>query len=75
MSAHIGFKAGTFGYLLLKPHKEFFWNNGFMVILKVILRNKPLIHHPLFGKEVRGNGLLQESVTHVLFVSENFMQR
>ena len=73
-SQHIGFKAGTSGLLLLNPQKQIPWNDGIIIVLYIILRNKSLILYSFFGKKVSAYRLLQEGITDVLFVSENLTQ-
>lgn len=49
------------------------WNNGFVVAFYIVLRNKPVIFHSGFVKKVSGVGLLEQGITDVLFVTENFV--
>ena len=48
-------------------------NNGFVVAFYIVLRNKTIILNSGFVKKVGGVGLLEQSITDVFLVSENFV--
>lgn len=48
-------------------------NNGFVVTFYIVLRNKTVILNSGFVKKVSGVGLLEQGITDVLFVTENFV--
>ena len=48
-------------------------NYGFVVAFYIVLRNKTVIFHSGFVKKVSGVGLLEQGITDVLFVTENFV--
>ena len=51
------------------PHLRF--NDGFVVSGDVVLRNFAFVYLVLFGKKVRGKGLLQERIAFVFFVGKD----
>ena len=59
--------------LCLHLHEELLWNDRFVVALNVVLRNGAVVLDPLLCQEVRGIGLLQECVSHVLLVAKNLV--
>ena len=59
--------------LRLHLHEEFLWNDCFMVVLDVVLRNGAVVFDPLLCEKVSGISLLQKRITYVLLVAENFV--
>ena len=44
-----------------------------MVALNIVLRNGAVVFDPFLCQEIRGIGLLQKSITHILFVPKNLI--
>lgn len=57
----------------LHLHEQLFRNDGFVVVLDVVLRNDAIVLDALLRQEVRGVGLLKQGVAHVLLVAENLV--
>lgn len=49
------------------------WDNGFVVAFYIVLRNKTVIFNSGFVQKVGGVGLLDQGITDVFFVPENFV--
>lgn len=54
-------------------HEEFLRNDGFMIVLDVVLWHRAVVLDTLLGEEVRGVGLLQQGVSDVLLIAENLV--
>ena len=72
MNSTVVFLASTSLQYLTLDHFEYFrLDNGFVVILYIILWDFSFIDLGLLSKEVSSVGLLQKGITFVLFVCEN----
>jgi len=59
--------------LSLHLHEELLRDDGFVVILDVVLRDGAVILDTLLCKEVRGVSLLKQGVAHILLVAEDLV--
>lgn len=57
----------------LHLHEQLLRNDGFVVVLDVVLRNNAVVLDALLCQEVRGVGLLKQGIAHVLLVAENLV--
>lgn len=58
---------------ILNLEKEVFRDNGFMVTFHIILRHDAVVLDSGLVEKIRGIGFLEQGVTNVLFIPENFM--
>ena len=60
-------------HFILYFHVDLAGNNGFVVVLHIVLWGDAVVDHPLFGQEVSCDRLLQERVTDVLLVRQDLL--
>lgn len=58
---------------ILNLEKEVFRDNGFMVTFHIILRHDAVVLDSGLVEKIRGIGFLEQGVTNVLFIPENFI--
>jgi|GEM_PF-1862650 len=54
-------------------HKDFLWNNGFVITFDIVLWNGAVIFDSGFAEKVCGVGLLQKGITDIFFVAQNLV--
>lgn len=57
----------------LHLHEDFLWNNRIMITFHIVLWNSAIIFDSGFAEKVGGIGLLQQGVTDVFLISQNFV--
>lgn len=61
------------GKLLLHQQEDVLRDDGLVVVFHVVLRHQPVVLHPRLRQEVRGVGLLEQGIAHVLLVGEDLL--
>ena len=57
----------------LHLHENFTWDDGFMAVFHIVLRNNAIVLDPLFGEEVHSVGFLQQCITDILLIAQNLI--
>ena len=57
----------------LNSHKDFFWNNGFVVAFNIILWNDTGVFNSGLVKKVSSISFLQKCIADVFFITKNFV--
>lgn len=70
-SAVVIFALAALGYFPLHHLEHFRVDDGFMVILDIVLRDFAFVDLGLLGQEINGVAFLKERITFVLLVAED----
>ena len=60
-------------HFLLYLHIKVTGNDGLMAVFHIILRDNPLVLHPLFIEEINGIGLLQQGISDIFFILQDLL--
>ena len=57
-------------HLFLHLHEDFFWNNGIVVVLDIVLRHITVVLNSLLRQEVFRVGLLKKCIADIFFIPQ-----